>query len=162
MKKDDERLVSKTAPATVTLAPSTTLALKSSTYPTSRLSVPFSPVDQLEAIKDSDKMLGAVARGKLNVIAEQIRYLQGEALKIIEQARNDMELHRVACSFEKRVGHTYHLYERNEDNLYFSLLSPDDWGGKPPHSFLGSYKLESDMTWMHVTSLKSKTEESDV
>lgn len=149
MKDDDERLVSKPVVTPVTLLPPTPspFTLKSIAYPTSRLSAPFAPVDQLEAVKDSDRMLGAVARGKLNLIAEQIRYLQGEALKIIEQARNDMELHRVACSFEKRVGHTYHLYERGEDNLYFSLLSPDDWGGCPPHNFVGSYKLESDMTW---------------
>jgi hypothetical protein len=149
MKDDDEKVISKPVLTPVTLPPATPspFTLKSSIHPTSRLAPPFQPFDQLEAVKDSDRMLGAVARGKLSVIAEQIRHLQGEALKIIEQARNDMELHRVACSFEKRVGHVYHLYERDEDNLYFSLLSPNDWRGCPPHNFVGSYKLESDMTW---------------
>jgi hypothetical protein len=27
------------------------------------------------------------------------------------------------------------------------MLSPDDWGGRPPHPFVGSYRLEADMSW---------------
>jgi hypothetical protein len=31
--------------------------------------------------------------------------------------------------------------------VYFSMLSPADWGGAPPHAFEGSYRLEADMRW---------------
>jgi hypothetical protein len=27
------------------------------------------------------------------------------------------------------------------------MLSPEDWNGRPPKRFLGSYRLESDMSW---------------
>jgi hypothetical protein len=27
------------------------------------------------------------------------------------------------------------------------MLSPADWGGRPPKPFLGSYRLENDMRW---------------
>ena len=125
------------------------VTLRSSPYSTSRLSPKFEPVDQIEALKDSDRMLGAVAHGKLLIIAQQIQMLKEPANKIIVEAENNMELHRASCSFEKRQGHTYYLYEK-DDGLYFSMLSPKDWRDNPPHKFIGAYKLENDMTWKEV------------
>lgn len=155
MNDDDEKFVSVHPPTLPTLVGPRTLlpnTQKSSAYPTSRLSARFEPVDQIEAIKDSDRMLGAVAKGKLQIIAEQIENLKRQARDIIMKAEVDMRLHRATCSFEKRVGHTYYLYERGDDQVYFSMLSPDDWGGKPPHNFLGAYKLQPDQSWVEATS----------
>ena len=56
-------------------------------------------------------------------------------------------LHRARCNFQKRVGHTYHLYERPDGSSYFSMLHPDDWNGRAPHPFVGSFRLEPDMSW---------------
>jgi hypothetical protein len=154
MDDDDEKLVSHNSSLPTTLVgPYTQLPTtqRSSSYPTSRLSVPFEPVNQIEAIKDSDRMLGAVARGKLQLITEQIENLKKQARDIIMKAEVDMRLHRAICSFEKRVGHTYYLYEKNEEENYFSMLSPQDWRGHPPHRFLGAYKLESDQSWLEVS-----------
>lgn len=156
---DDEKFVSVHPPTLPTLPGPRTLfpnTQKSSTYPTSRLSSRFEPVDQIEAIKDSDRMLGTVAKSKLQIIAEQIENLKKQARDIIMKAEVDMRLHRATCSFEKRVGHTYYLYEREGDQAYFSMLSPDDWGGRPPHLFLGAYTLQSDQSWI----LLSETEET--
>ena len=123
---------------------------KSSSYPMSRLSARIDPVDQLEIIRDSDRMLGSVAGGKLKLIYEQIEFLKNQAKNIILEAEKDMTLHRASCTFEKRVGHTYHLYERQEGNLYFSLLSPADWRNNPPHRFVGSFRLENDLSWTEL------------
>jgi hypothetical protein len=41
----------------------------------------------------------------------------------------------------------YHLYERTDGELEFSMLSPADWDGRPPHRCVGSFRLEADMTW---------------
>lgn len=118
-----------------------------SPYPMSRLAPAFEPIDQANFMRDTERLLGAVTHGKLQVIIDQINHLKQEAKRIMEEASLNMELHKANCSFEKRVGQVYHLYERNREDLYFSLLSPNDWLGKPPHQFLGSYRLESDMTW---------------
>ena len=123
---------------------------KSSTYPLSRLSAGFKPIDHLQTLQDAEKMLGAVAHGKLKIIAEQILYLQEQARKIIIESEVNMELHQASCAFEKRVGHTYHLYRRDSGETYFSMLSIEDWNGNPPHEFLGSYKLEPDMSWVRA------------
>lgn len=155
---DEVGVVSEESPVPTTLTgPRASLpnTQKSSSYPTSRLSAKVDPVDQTEMIRDSDRMLGSVAGGKLKLIYEQIEFLKDQARDIILEAERDMTLHRATCSFEKRTGHTYHLYERQEGNLYFSLLSPEEWGGNPPHRFVGSFRLESDMSWTEVDEASS-------
>lgn len=123
---------------------------KSSKYPMSRLAAKFEPIDQESALVDIKKTLGNVTHGKLSVIVDQIRYLQEQAKKIIFLEEKNMELHKASCQFEKRIGQTYYLYARGLEELYFSLLSPNDWGGNPPHTFKGSYHLEPDMSWSEV------------
>ena len=121
------------------------LAHNASEYPISRLSAKFEPFNQLAMLTSTEGHISAVAHGKLEIIAAQIRALQETAHDIIKQAEDNMRLHRVVCRFEKRLGHTYHLYDR-DGGEYFSMLSPADWG-TPPHVFVGSYKLNADMTW---------------
>lgn len=119
----------------------------SSPYPVSRLAPVHDLVDTARQIAEADQIIGTVVHGKLSVIAEQIRSLQEQARRIMAEAQQHAALHRARCSFQKRVGHTYHLYERPDGSSYFSMLGPADWGGRPPHAFAGSYRLEADMSW---------------
>jgi hypothetical protein len=114
------------------------------------LSARFEPVDQLALVEEANKLLGAVARGKLEVIMDQIQYLQNQAKILIEKAERNLALHGVNCLFQRRVGMTYHLYVRDDGNPYFSMLSPEDWGWETPHLFQGSFRLEEDMTWTEI------------
>lgn len=91
-------------------------------------------------------MIGAVTKNKLQVIVDQIRFLQSQAQEILVRARDDAGLHRAECAFKKKPGTIYHLYRRANDSLYFSMLSPEEWG-TPPHQYRGSYRLEPDMSW---------------
>ncbi|XYH98016.1 DUF2452 domain-containing protein [Sorangium sp. So ce1128] len=118
-----------------------------SPYPLSRLSAPHELVDVAREIQQADALLGAVTGGKLAQIARQIRSLQEQARQVLEAAQRDSELHRAACNFKKRPGHVYHLYRRGDGVRYLSMLSPEEWGGAPPHAFEGSYRLELDMSW---------------
>ena len=93
-------------------------------------------------------MIGAVVHGKLEVIAQQIRTLQAQARQILEQAQHDGALHRAECRFQKRAGHTYHLYERDDGGSYLSMIAPEQWRDGPPHRFIGSYRLQADMSWV--------------
>ncbi|MBL4689792.1 MAG: DUF2452 domain-containing protein [Nannocystaceae bacterium] len=118
-----------------------------SPYPVSRLAPAHDLVDTAREIAQADNMLGTVANAKLEVIAEQIRDLQDKARRVLDQAATHAALHRAACSFRRRIGQTYHLYQRGDGQRYFSLLAPDEWRGESPHPFEGSFRLESDMTW---------------
>jgi len=120
---------------------------RTSPYPMSRLAPAHDLVDVARQIQQADRTIGTVVTSKLDVIAKQIRLLQEEARGILEGARRDLDLHRAECSFSKRAGGLYHLYERPDETLYFSMLSPDDWRGSPPHAFRGSYRLEADQSW---------------
>lgn len=121
-----------------------------SPYGLSRLAPAITLVDVASEIQRADEMIGAVTASKLDVIAEQIRRLQEQARAILDDAKRDLELHRARCAFPRLVGKTYQLYEKPDGDLYWSMVSPDEWGGAPPHAFRGSYRLEGDQSWTRV------------
>lgn len=128
---------------------------RTSPYPVSRLAPAHDLVDVAHEIALADRAIGSVVGGKLEVIARQIRALQEEARAILDDARRDLDLHRAEHAFVKRPGSIYHLYRRPDGRLYFSMLSPDDWRGAPPHPFEGSYRLEADQSWTPVDEIPS-------
>lgn len=75
-------------------------------------------------VQTADQFVRATTGGKLQVIVDQIRFLQEQARSILEDGRRDAQLHHAACNFQKVPGHTYHLYEREDDTTYFSMLGP--------------------------------------
>lgn len=129
---------------------------RTSPYPVSRLAPPVDLVDSAREIQKADETIRNHVGGKLRVIAEQMRVLRDQAHAIMEQGQRDAELHRAVCHFKKRPGHIYHLYERPDGTLYFSMLSPEDWNGAPPHPHKGAYRLEADQSW---TSAEQITDE---
>ena len=126
-------------------------------YPVSRLAPSIELVDLAQQIAHADNMLTTQTEGKLRVIAEQIRRLQEAAKDVLEEAQQAQQLHRAKCNFKRIPGKTYHLYQQTNGELMFSMLSPREWGGTPPHQFLGSYRLENDMSWKEVDESSSPT-----
>ena len=129
---------------------------RTSPYPVSRLAGVHDLVDVAREIQQADQMIGSVVHGQLKVVVDQIRALQEQARGLLEQARRDVDLHRARCNFSRRPGKIYHLYRRPDDELYLSMLSPEDWGDAPPHTFEGSYRLEVDMSWTPVEELAQR------
>lgn len=121
-----------------------------SPYPVSRMAPSFDLVDLAKEIAKADDMLSIQTNGKLRILADQIRALQEEAQKILQEARQSQELHRAECNFQKKAGKIYYLYEKFTGELVFSMLSPEDWGSALPHKYKGSFKLENDMSWHQV------------
>lgn len=120
---------------------------RSSPYPVSRLAPSFGLVELARELEQADQMISGRANAQLTQIAEQIRFLQAQAREVMESAQDDMQLHRAKCNFKKIPGKIYHLYRHANGELHFSMLSPDDWRGRPPQEFVGSYRLENDMGW---------------
>lgn len=134
---------------------------RTSPYPMSRLAPVHELVDVAREIAEADRTIGSVTGGKLEVIARQIRALQEEAQSVLSEARRDLELHRAEHAFVLRVGATYHLYRREGERRYWSMLSPDDWGGSPPHSYEGSYRLEADQSWTPAEDIEGASEQPE-
>ncbi|MCG8018510.1 MAG: DUF2452 domain-containing protein [Candidatus Thiodiazotropha sp. 'RUGA'] len=118
-----------------------------SPYPVSRLAPAFNLVDLAKEIAQADEMLANRAGSQLNIIAEQMAVLQEQAKSILEQTARDQQIHRAQCNFQKKPGQIYHLYKNRHGDSLLSMLSQDDWLGKPPNQFIGSYRLESDRSW---------------
>lgn len=120
-------------------------------YALSRLSGPVSLVDVAREIEHADAFIASTTNAQLRLIADQMASLRSEAERLLEQARMNAELHRVEARFVRHPGKVYHLYGRasgtGTEVRYWSLLAPEDWAGRPPHRFLGSYRLESDQSW---------------
>ena len=121
-------------------------------YALSRLAGPVSLVEVAREIEQADQWLASTASAKLGVIAEQMHALREAAQRVIDKAARDAELHRAEARFKRYPGRTYHLYEREAGVRYWSLLSPDDWGQRPPHPFVGSFRLESDQSFTALGS----------
>ena len=119
-------------------------------YPASRLSPPIDLVNTAQEIAKADEFIDLGLNARLDVIAQQIRSLQEQAREILRRAEEDRRLHRAGCSFQRRVGQRYYLYRKKEGELYFSILSPEDWNQKPPHEYEGAYVLQADMSWQCV------------
>ncbi len=122
----------------------------SAPYPVSRMAPAFELVDLARQIGEADQVIAGNLNSRLRVIADQIKHLQQEAHAILDQAKNDQLLHRAQCNFQRKPGQIYHLYEKADGGLYFSMLSAKEWGASPPHRFVGSYRLENDMSWTRL------------
>jgi hypothetical protein len=120
---------------------------RSSPYPTSRLAPAFHAPQLAEEVERAESMLNARTSAKLRVIADQIKSLQAEARKVLDEARDEQALTRAQCAFKRIPGKTYHLYRRTDGGTFFSMLSPQDWNGQPPDAFAGSFRLEADYSW---------------
>lgn len=113
-------------------------------------------VELAKEIQSAEIQVKNNACARLLVIAEQVKFLQEQARKILEETQSAQDLHHAACNFKKIPGHIYHLYKRDDSGqTYFSMLSPEEWGtGACAHSYLGSYRLEHDQTWTAVEKLQ--------
>lgn len=132
------------------VVPERALATRSAPYPMSRLAPRFDLVDIAGEIQRADATVSVVVSAKLDLIRKQILALQEEARAVLDDAAHAARLHRAHCNFRKMAGHVYHLYRRDEEDLYFSMLSPDEWRGKPPHAYEGSYRLENDQSFTRI------------
>lgn len=98
------------------------------------------------------------ALNKLQVIGEQIKFLQKQAKEILESASTNSELHKVPCNFVKVPGTIYHLYERPSGEKLWSMISPQEFGANNKNEYLGSYRMEVDRSWTPVDKLQEFSE----
>merc|ERR1712142_373335 len=111
-------------------------------------------------VQEADKFTRATVGSKLSVIAEQLKQLQEQARKVLEDARLNSLIHKTACNFKKVPGTTYYVYKnrKNPDTEFISMISPQEWGGGAPE-FCGGYRLEFDMSWTPLADCEKKATE---
>ncbi|XP_066302747.1 uncharacterized protein C1orf50 homolog [Branchiostoma lanceolatum] len=130
-----------------------------STYQTNRMGDPHDLVELATQVQKADEFTRANATNRLQTIAEQIKFLQEQARRVLVEAKRDAELHHAACNFKKIPGKIYYLYKRQSGQTYFSMLSPTEWGPSCPHEFLGAYRLEYDMSWTPSDKIQQRDDD---
>jgi hypothetical protein len=121
---------------------------------------PFDLVELAAQVQNADQFTRAVAGSKLTVIAEQVRFLQEQARKVLEEARLSNLIHKTACNFKKVPGKTYYIYKqrKNPEDEMLSMISPQEWGPGGPE-FVAGYRLEYDMSWTPLSDCDRKSNE---
>eukprot|EP00088_Acartia_fossae_P004171 TRINITY_DN11775_c0_g3_i1.p1 TRINITY_DN11775_c0_g3~~TRINITY_DN11775_c0_g3_i1.p1 ORF type:complete len:210 (-),score=60.58 TRINITY_DN11775_c0_g3_i1:117-746(-) len=120
----------------------------------------FDLVELAEQVQKADQFTRATAGSKLSIIAEQVKFLQEQARKVLEDARLNALLHQTSCNFKKIPGKTYYVYKqrKNPDQEFISMISPEEWGASGPE-FVGAYRLEADMSWTEEKDMERKANE---
>jgi len=126
---------------------------------TNKTATSYDLVELAQQIQTANQFTKANVGNKLQVIAEQVRFLQEQARKILEEANESNDLHHVACNFVKKPGATYHLYKRESQQRFFSMISPNEWGSQCPHEYLGTYRMEYDNSWTPLDKIAKKDED---
>ena len=107
----------------------------------SNLSAPTIKVDNVEGwrlakIKDVN-----------NEFETRYNELLTQAQKLKEEYDwNELIYTKVQYTFQPVVGHTYHLYKREKDDLFLSIIEPHSW--KMNH--IASFKLDSTNKWIKI------------
>lgn len=135
-----------------------------SPFATRRMDDPHDLVALAQYVSSADNYTKATVGGKLELISEQIKALQAQARRVLEEAQRDVQLNHAKCNFQRQPGQIYHLYRRVSQGAdgeeagtsYFSMLSPAEWGHRRTDEFLGSYRLEADMSWTPLEKVQER------
>lgn len=107
----------------------------------------------VEVLQHSETNVKNTAFNKLEVIAQQIKFLQKQASDILSNASKDSELHKIHCNFVKKPGQIYYIYERPTGEKFWSMISPEEFGANCKNEHQGSYRMEIDSSFTRADEL---------
>ena len=94
----------------------------------------------VSAMYEQTDMQMAQIREQIELLAEQARAIQ-RRIEISEQ------IYQCQMNFKPLIGHTYHLYRRDNGEEILSMVAPSEWGRSNPLEFVATVKLLADHTW---------------
>ena len=110
-------------------------------------------VELAEAAQNAVEFVNANTTTKLREIAFQMLNLRDRAVRILEEAKLNADLHSASCNMVKRPGGVYYFYTKQHGGMAASIISPPEWGQNCPYpSFFGAFELQNDRTWVAIDS----------
>jgi len=84
---------------------------------------------------------------QMNQIQKQVELLAQQANELKKRIEISEKIYLADLSFEPLIGHTYHLYIK-EEKYKLLLIGPEDWGKMPKTlQYIGTVKMLGDHTW---------------
>ena len=59
---------------------------------------------------------------------------------------NELIYTKVKYNFQPVVGHVYHLYSKDDESMFLSIIEPSSWKMK----YIASFKLDSTNKWIKI------------
>lgn len=88
---------------------------------------------------------------QLEQIRKQIELLALQAQEIQKRKELSMMIYNAKLNFQPVIGQVYHLYEKKDDNLMISMVSPREWGASGPFKrHIAKVQLLADHTWKEM------------
>ena len=72
--------------------------------------------------------------------------IKEEYKKLMESYEWNQLIYNCSFSFKPEKGEIYHLYQRNDQNLFLSIIGPTEWN----EIYIGSFRLDSNVKWEKV------------
>jgi len=72
--------------------------------------------------------------------------IKEEYKKMMESYEWNQLIYNCSFSFKPEKGEIYHLYQRNDQNLFLSIIGPTEWN----EIYIGSFRLDSNDKWEKV------------
>ena len=107
----------------------------------SNLSAPSIKMENVEGWKIS----------KIYEINKNFKQQYEELIQTAEKLKKEFEINellytKVNFNFQPIQGQVYHLYSKNDESLFLSIIEPSSWNMK----YIGSYKIDSSNKWIEV------------
>ncbi|MGB1042300.1 MAG: DUF2452 domain-containing protein [Tenacibaculum sp.] len=85
------------------------------------------------------------ANSQFNSVFDEIK---NQYKALLEEFQYNELIYSSKFSFEPIVGKTYHLYKNKKQELFLSILAPNECN----FNFMGSYRFNSDKIWKKITT----------
>ena len=116
--------------------------------------IPYGDNRSAPSFKDTDKQVSLWKDQKHNssnrYFDTKLKELQEEYDKLSEEYQLNEMVYNAQCRFGPVIGEVYHLYQREDESTFLSMISPNDWLSIKPDKFIGSFKLTSNDKWEKV------------
>jgi hypothetical protein len=77
-------------------------------------------------------------------ILQQVELLKKQYQELEERRLISILVYQADFKFKPECGHTYFIYQREDESVFLSLISPAEWN---KFTYIATVKLLSDMTW---------------
>ena len=116
--------------------------------------IPYGDNRSAPSFKDTEKEISIWKDQKHNssnkYFDTKLQELQEEYSKLAEEYKLNEMVYNAQCRFGPVIGEVYHLYQREDESTFLSMIGPNDWLSIKPDKFIGSFRLTSNDKWEKV------------
>ena len=116
--------------------------------------IPYGDNRSAPSFKDTEKEISIWKDQKHNssnkYFDTKLQELQEEYSKLAEEYKLNEMVYNAQCRFGPVISEVYHLYQREDESTFLSMIGPNDWLSIKPDKFIGSFRLTSNDKWEKV------------